>query len=82
MNLKNPNSCTVIMPTQSIIAVSARQTTLIAVITSDTIQNIGKIKAIDFTEPQDAIEIWVEDEDGPTCLYLFPYDSGIVQVGE
>ena len=43
---------------------------------------IGKIKAIDFTEAQDAIEIWVEDSNGPTCLYLFPYDNGVVQVGE
>ena len=48
----------------------------------ECLKNIGKIKAIDFTEPQDAIEIWVEDEDGPTCLYLFPYDNGIVQEGE
>lgn len=43
---------------------------------------IGKIKAIDFTEAQDAVEIWVEDDNGPTCLYLFPYDNGVVQVGE
>ena len=48
----------------------------------DCLKNIGTIKAIDFTEAQDAIEIWVENEDGPTCLYLFPYDSGVVQVGE
>lgn len=48
----------------------------------DCLNNVGDIKAIDFTEPEDAIEIWVETEDGPTCLYLFPYDSGVVQVGE
>ena len=48
----------------------------------DCLKNIGIIKAIDFTEAQDAIEIWVENEDGPTCLYLFPYDNGVVQVGE
>jgi hypothetical protein len=48
----------------------------------ECLNNIGDIKAIDLTETQDAIEIWVESEDGPTCLYLFPYDSGIVQVGE
>ena len=48
----------------------------------DCLKNIGIIKAIDFTEAQDAIEIWVENENGPTCLYLFPYDNGVVQVGE
>jgi gamma-glutamylcyclotransferase (GGCT)/AIG2-like uncharacterized protein YtfP len=48
----------------------------------DCLNNIGDIKAIDTTEAQDALEIWVETEDGPTCLYLFPYDSGLVQVGE
>lgn len=48
----------------------------------DCLNNVGDIKAIDFTEAQDAIEIWIQDEDGPTCLYLFPYDSGVVQVGE
>ena len=48
----------------------------------DCLKNIGIIKAIDFTETQDAIEIWVENNNGPTCLYLFPYDNGVVQVGE
>ena len=47
----------------------------------ECLKNVGTVKAIDFTEPGDAIEIWVEDEDGPTCLYLFPYDSGLVYVG-
>lgn len=47
----------------------------------DCLRNIGTIKAIDSTETQDAIEIWVENENNPTCLYLFPYDSGVVQVG-
>lgn len=45
------------------------------------LNNIGDIKAIDFTEAQDAVEIWVHSEDDPTCLYLFPYDSGLVTVG-
>lgn len=46
------------------------------------LRNVGKIKAIDPDEPGTAVEIWVETDDGPTCLYLFPYDSGLVQVGE
>lgn len=49
----------------------------------DCCANIGAIKAMDITEAADAIEIWVQPENGePTCLYLFPYDSGIVQVGK
>ena len=48
----------------------------------DCLKYIGIIKAIDLTEANDAIEIWIENEDGPTCLYLFPYDTGVVQVGE
>ena len=49
----------------------------------DCCANIGTIKAMDMTEAADAIEIWVQPENGePTCLYLFPYDNGIVQVGE
>lgn len=49
----------------------------------DCCANVGVIKVMDMTEAADAIEIWVQPEGGePTCLYLFPYDSGIVQVGE
>ena len=48
----------------------------------DVIKNVGAVKAIDPTENEDAMEVWVIYEDEPTCLYLFPYDSGIVQVGE
>lgn len=48
----------------------------------ECLKSIGRIKAIDLAENKDAIEVWVENEDGPTCLYLFPYDIGIVQVGE
>lgn len=48
----------------------------------DCCTNIGPIKVMDLTESRDAVEIWVEATDGPTCLYLFPYDCGIVQVGE
>ena len=48
----------------------------------DCCANIGTIKSMDMTEAEDAIEIWVENDDGPTCLYLFPYDTCIVQLGE
>lgn len=49
----------------------------------DCCLNVGLVKAMDLTEAGDAVEIWVQPQDGElTCLYLFPYDSGIVQVGE
>lgn len=47
----------------------------------ECLQNVGTIKSIDYTENKDAIEIWVQVEDDATCLYLFPYDNGIVKVG-
>ena len=49
----------------------------------DCCLNVGLVKVMDLTAAGDAVEIWVQPQDGePTCLYLFPYDSGIVQVGE
>ena len=42
----------------------------------------GDVKCVDMTEPEDAIEIWVhKGTEDPTCLYLFPYDTGLVVVG-
>ena len=48
----------------------------------DVIKNVGTVKAIDLTEAADAIEIWVKDihQDLLTCMYLFPYDGGIVRI--
>lgn len=52
--------------------------------------NIGTIYSIEYTKEKDAIEIWVEVEINSdtekseklvTCMYLFPYDAGIVKVG-
>lgn len=49
----------------------------------DCCANVGIIKSIDLTETNDAIEIWIQPEEAePTCLYLFPYDSGLVEVGK
>ena len=48
----------------------------------DVIKNVGIVKAIDLTEAADAIEVWVIYNNEPTCLYLFPYDMGLVEVGE
>lgn len=48
----------------------------------DCIPNVGVVKAVDITENNDAVEIWVMQDDEATCLYLFPYDMGLVEVGE
>lgn len=47
----------------------------------DCLGSVGTIKSIDPTPDGEAFEIWVMVEDNATCLYLFPYDTGIVQVG-
>lgn len=50
----------------------------------ECLQNVSHdIKAIDITEQQDAWEIWVvpSGEEVPTCMYLFPYDTGVVTIG-
>ena len=47
----------------------------------DCLNEIGEIKAIDPTEDGFAVEIWVQPtNEEPTCLYLFPYDNGLVVV--
>ena len=54
----------------------------------ECLANVGIIYSIEYTKSKDAIEIWVEtkmteeDESVLTCMYLFPYDSGIVKIGE
>lgn len=46
----------------------------------DCLNSIGPIKSIDLTEDGNAIEIWVMSDNEATCLYLFPYDDGVVEV--
>lgn len=53
-----------------------------ASIVLECLNNVGTVKAIDLTEGADAIEMWVIYNNEPTCLYLFPYDMGLVKVGE
>jgi hypothetical protein len=48
----------------------------------DCLSNVGSAKSIDLTEDEDAVEIWVGIDNEVSCLYLFPYDSGLVEVGE
>lgn len=43
--------------------------------------SIGDIKSIDRVPDNGAFEIWVATPEGEaTCLYLFPYDNGIVRM--
>ena len=47
----------------------------------ECLENIGNIKSIEYAdEEKNAIEIWVESKQthDVTCLYLFPYDTGVV----
>lgn len=45
----------------------------------DCVQNIGTLKSADVTE-DGAIEIWVHPEDSePMVMYLFPYDTGVIE---
>ena len=46
------------------------------------LQNVGDIYSIEETETEDAIEIWVKYENEPIVMYLFPYDNGVVTIGE
>ena len=44
--------------------------------------NVGPVYSIELTADKGAIEIWVKDteKDVLTCMYLFPYDNGIVRI--
>ena len=47
----------------------------------ECLMSIGDIKSIDRVPDNGAFEIWVATPEGEaTCLYLFPYDNGIVRM--
>lgn len=48
----------------------------------DCLYNVGPIYSIELTADKSAVEIWVKDEerDLVTCMYLFPYDNGVVRL--
>ena len=50
--------------------------------TMECLANIGAVYSIELTANKDAVEIWVKDteRDMVTCMYLFPYDNGIVRI--
>ena len=46
----------------------------------ECIKCIGAVKAIDLTEGESAIEIWVQEEGrDPMVMYLFSYDTGVIE---
>lgn len=47
----------------------------------DCLTNVGEVYSIEQTADKSAIEIWIKVDGEMTCMYLFPYDSGIVTVG-
>lgn len=46
----------------------------------ECLENVGEVYSVERTEDQAAIEIWVKSEEEITCMYLFPYDTGIVRI--
>lgn len=54
----------------------------LALAVTECLANIGSVYSIELTAEKDAIEIWVKDihQDLLTCMYLFPYDNGIVRI--
>lgn len=50
----------------------------------DCLEHLGPVYSIEYTKDRDAIEIWVcqKINNEMTCLYLFPYDAGIVPIKE
>lgn len=42
----------------------------------------SNIKSIDWNEDGTALEIWLEYNGDITCLYMFPYDSGVIECRE
>ena len=54
----------------------------LALAVTECLANIGSVYSIEVTAEKDAVEIWVKDihQDLLTCMYLFPYDNGIVRI--
>lgn len=52
------------------------------ILVDECLVNRGEIRGIDLTKDKDAIEIWLIIEDEAFVYYFFPYDIGIIEVGE
>ena len=47
----------------------------------ECLTNRGKVKGIDLTQREDAIEIWISIENEAFAYYFFPYDNGVIEIG-
>lgn len=43
--------------------------------------DIGAIKSIGFTEDEQALELWMTNEEDTYVAYFFPYDQGVIVCG-
>ena len=43
--------------------------------------NIGTIKSVGFTEDEQALELWMTNEEDTYVAYFFPYDQGVIVCG-
>lgn len=55
---------------------------MVDILVDECLKNRGEVRGIDLTKTQDAIEIWILIEEEAFVYYFFPYDLGIVEVGE
>ena len=46
----------------------------------ECLNNRGKIKGIDITKDNQAIEIWISRDKESFAYYFFPYDSGVIEI--
>ena len=47
----------------------------------DCANYIGAIKSIGFTEDEQALELWMTNEEDTYVAYFFPYDKGVIVCG-
>lgn len=47
----------------------------------DCAKYIGAIKSIGFTEDEQALELWMTNEEDTYVAYFFPYDQGVIVCG-
>lgn len=52
------------------------------ILVDECLINRGEIRGIDLTKNKDAIEIWLMIDEEAFVYYFFPYDMGVIEVGE
>ncbi len=54
----------------------------INILIDECLTNRGEIRGIDLTKDKNAIEIWLLIENEAYIYYFFPYDNGIIELGD